>query len=383
MGLPFAMGNDGRVTDPLAGPDVPLFERPPSRKASMMAATGLVTSLLLAVLTVAPAPFAIASAGPTYDALASHEDAPIVAIDGMPTYESTGELRLTTVSFSRAGSRTFTLGRVMGAYFSQFRTVRPEEDVFGTPDQQQQEAELSQQQWITSQESATVSALEALGLTVPATLTVAGVVDESHAKGLLKEGDVLTALDGEPLVSYSDLSDALALRSPGDEATFTITRDGKTSDVTFDLIAYEDDETTARMGIFVDPRFDLPITVNVAIQEVSGPSAGLMFALAIMDKLTPEDELAGAHVAGTGAIDVDGQIFPIGGIDHKMDGARAAGAEFFLAPVENCPEVVGHVPAGLDVYAVDTLADAYAAIVAIGEHNTADLPSCGSAAKKE
>ncbi|MBC7297294.1 MAG: signal protein PDZ, partial [Demequina sp.] len=107
-------------------------------------------------------------------------------------------------------------------------------------------------------------------------------------------------------------------------------------------------------------------------------SAGMMFALAIMDQLTPDDELHGSHVAGTGVVDVDGQVYPIGGIALKMLGARAAGADYFLAPVENCDEVLGHVPDGLDVYSVDTLDDAYAAIVAIGKKDTSVLPRCNA-----
>lgn len=377
------MGNDGGVTYPPPGFDVPLSERPPTRKAGVMAATGLVSSLMIAILTVAPAPFAIAQAGPTYDTLAAHGGQDIVGIEGMPTYESTGELRLTTVSFSRGGSRNFTLGHVIGGYFSDNRTVRPEEDIFGTPEEQEREAEQSQEMWVVSQESATVAALEALGIVVPTTLTVDEITPESGAVGHLVPGDVLVAIDGARFDSYNDLTTQLASRRPGDEPTFTVERAGELIDVTFPLIAYDDDPEAARMGIFVLPTFDLPISVSVGIAEVSGPSAGLMFALAIMDKLTPQDELNGVAVAGTGAIDIDGQISPIGGIDHKMLGAVAAGATAFLAPVENCADVVGHVPPGLDVYAVDTLTDAYAAIVAIGQNDTGGLLTCSAAVEKE
>ncbi len=377
------MGNDGGVTYPPPGFDVPLSERPPTRRAGVMAATGLVASLMISILTVAPAPFAIAQAGPTYDTLAAYDGTSVISIEGQPTYASSGELRLTTVSFSRGGSRTFTLGHVIGSYFSDNRTVQPEEDIFGTPEQQQQEAEESHEMWVISQESATVAAIEALGEVVPTTLTVDGITEESGALGILEDGDVLVAIDGEQFRSYNDLTSELEKRRPGDEATFTVLRGTEELELTFPLISYDDDPDVARMGIFVLPTFDLPITVTVGIAEVSGPSAGLMFALAIMDKLTPIDELNGAHVAGTGAIDIDGDVSPIGGIEHKMDGAVAAGATAFLAPIENCEDVVGHIPAGLDVYAVDNLTDAYTAIVAIGQNDTADLLTCRAAVEKE
>jgi PDZ domain-containing protein len=251
--------------------------------------------------------------------------------------------------------------------------VQPVEAVLGSPQDQELQEERSAQQWITSQESATVSALEALGNEVPATISVVDILDESNARGVLEVGDVLVAGSGEDFVSYTDLSNYLSAREPGDEVTMTVRRDGQEQDVMFDLI---DLDGQPRMGITVDPQFDPPIDVTVAIDRVGGPSAGVMFALAIMDQLTPQDELAGAQVAGTGVIDVDGQVYPIGGIAHKMYGARAAGAEYFLAPVENCNEVVGHIPDGLDVYAVDTLKDAYAAIVAIGQNDTSGLAQC-------
>jgi len=357
------MGNDGGVSEPIDDVYLSLSEQPPSRRANVMAATGLAASLLLAVLTVVPAQYAIEGPGPTFDTLSASDDEPLVEIKGATTYESTGELRLTTVSVSNASSQRFTVGAVIEGFFSPARTVRPVEAVLGSADDQRASEERSTQQWISSQESATVSALEALGHEVPATISVVEVLAESNA-----------TVDGKDLVSYTDLSDALAALQPGDAVTLTVTRQGEEQTVAFDLI---DVEGVARMGITVDPQFHPPIDVTVAINKVGGPSAGMMFALAIMDQLTPADELNGARVAGTGVIDVDGQVFPIGGIAHKMFGAREAGADYFLAPVENCNEVVGHIPDGLDVYAVDTLDDAYAAIVAIGNNDTSALPRCG------
>ncbi len=92
------------------------------------------------------------------------------------------------------------------------------------------------------------------------------------------------------------------------------------------------------MGVFVDPTFDMPVGVNVAIPDVGGPSAGMIFTLAIVDLLTPEDESNGPNVAGTGTISPEGDVGPIGGIDLKMIGARRAGADWFLAPERELPE---------------------------------------------
>src|SRR5690606_24730529 len=104
---------------------------------------------------------------------------------------------------------------------------------------------------------------------------------------------------------------------------------------------------------------------------------GQMFALGIIDKLTPGSLTGGAEVAGTGTITGDGDVGEIGGIRHKLYGALAAGAQWFFAPIENCGEVVGHVPHGLHVVAVDTLDDALSALEAIRSGaDAASLPTC-------
>lgn len=374
------MGNDGSVTGPNDDDFLAMSERPPTRKAGVIAATGLLTSVLIAVLTILPSPYAIEEPGPTYDTLALQDGQPLVAIEGAETYDSTGELRLTTVALSRPSQTAFSIGRVIEAFFSPERTVIPDEVLYGTNEEQEQEQQASAEQWISSQESATVSALEASGVVVPSVMTIVGVLEDSNAHGALLVGDIITAADGQALVSYSDLTAFLRAKQPGDTVTITVTRDGASVDQTFDLIENEDGGPL--MGVTIDPSFDLPIEVSVAIDSVGGPSAGMMFALAIMDKLSPQDELDGAKVAGTGEIYVDGQVYPIGGIEFKLLGARAAGAEYFLAPVENCPDVIGHIPSGLSVYAVDDLSDAYAAIVAIGQHDTDSLPTCSDVTDK-
>src|SRR5660398_89324 len=163
LGLTFAMGNDGGVSEPIDDVYLSLSEQPPSRRANVMAATGLAASLLLAVLTVVPAQYAIEGPGPTFDTLSASGDEPLVEIKGATTYRSTGELRLTTVSVSNASSQRFTVGAVIEGFFSPARTVQPVEAVLGSADDQKASEQRSAQQWISSQESATVSALEALG----------------------------------------------------------------------------------------------------------------------------------------------------------------------------------------------------------------------------
>ncbi len=348
---------------------------PPSRRSAVLSAAGLATSILIAVLTVLPSPFAIGGPGPTFDTLGVDADgAPLVEIQGAPTYDASGELRLTTVSVSRGGSNMFTMGSVLAGYFSPHRYVVPEEYVFGDPDQEDLVDEQAQQDWITSQESATVSALEELGVAVPASIRVAGVQDDSNALGKLEADDVLVAIDGTEIDTYKQMSDAVNAHDPGDMIDVTVLRG--TEELTESFAMLDSGDGTAVMGIWIDPTFDIPIDVTVQIDKVGGPSAGMMFSLGIMDKLTELDELDGENVAGTGTIDADGDVGPIGGIQFKMEGALNAGANYFLAPIENCDDVRGHVPQGLSVFSVDNLDDAYAAVESIGAGTTSELPTC-------
>lgn len=373
---PDAASQEGVPTEVDAGlPQTPLDEPAPlDRRSIVLAISGLGAAMLVAILSVLPAAFALGGPGPTFDTLAEQDGVPTVEISGAPVFPASGELRLTTVTVARTSETPFTLGRVLRDWASPSAYVTPEEEVFGTPEQEQEFEEQSEQAWITSQEAATVAALEALGEPVPATLTVARIDETSHAAGLLENGDVIVGVDGEAVDTFTGLSDAVGERAPGDDVTVEYLRGGESQEATFATL--DDGAGAAIMGIWIDPQFDLPIDVTVNVAEVSGPSAGLMFSLGIMDQLTEVDELGGEKVAGTGTISVGGDVGPIGGIRMKMHGARDAGSTSFLSPADNCPEVVGNVPDGLDVFSVDTLDDAYAAITAIGAGDTSALATC-------
>jgi PDZ domain-containing protein len=131
------------------------------------------------------------------------------------------------------------------------------------------------------------------------------------------------------------------------------------------------------IGINVTMEYQFPFKVEIQLDKVGGPSAGMMFALGIIDKLTPGAIQGGADVAGTGTIDQAGTVGPIGGIQQKLYGAKNAGADWFLAPAENCNEVTGHIPDGLKVFAVKTIDDSIAVLDAIRTGaDTSTLPAC-------
>jgi PDZ domain-containing protein len=327
------------------------------------------------VLVILPVPYAISSPGPTRDVLGVHDDTPLIQIEGAETFESTGELRLTTVSGTGGpGFPSSAVGVVQG-WLSRWTVVQPVELLY-PPDRTQDEIDESNEaEMVSSQENAAVAALTELGYEVPATLVVAGAVEGTDAEGKVEEGDVIVALDGTAVPDYQGLIAQLDEVEPGDTVTLTVRRHGQAVDVP--VVTGKKDDGRAQIGVFIDPSFDMPVDVTISIDDIGGPSAGTMFALGIIDKMTPEDEANGKDIAGTGTIDVTGEVGPIGGIRQKLAGATRDGATWFLAPASNCDEVVGHVPDGLRVVRIETLHDAREALTAIGAGTADDLPTCG------
>ncbi|SFB32135.1 PDZ domain-containing protein [Cellulomonas marina] len=345
----------------------------PGRRALTLSVSLLTTAALAAAGLVLPVPYAVNSPGPTLDVLGEHDGEPLITIEGAPTYDATGELRLTTVSAVGGPGYPASVLDVVVGWVRPDVLVQPAEDVYAPDLGRDELEEQNQAQMTSSQEDATVAALTQLGYEVPAVLTITAAVEGSAAVGLVQEGDVLTAVDGVPLPDYGTLVEHLDQVTPGDTVTLTVTRDGAPVEVP---VVTGEADGRALIGVYIDPAFDLPVDVTIRSEDIGGPSAGTMFALGIIDALTPEDEADGAVVAGTGTISVDGRVGPIGGIRQKLSGASRDGASWFLAPDANCAETVGHVPDDLRVVAVGTLEEAYDAVVAIGAGDAQDLPTC-------
>jgi len=364
-------------SDPDPGADRAAVAPPLAPRAVTASLALVATLLLLTVMVFVRVPYAVSSPGPTRNTLGEVDGEPLIQVDGTRTYPSTGELRLTTVSVAGGPGYPVTLPQAIGGWLSGTRSVRPVEVVFPPNITQDQLDEQNEAAMTSSQENATVAALEELDYDVPATLHVAGAVEGSGAAGVVLDGDVLVTFEGAPVTSYTGLLDALGEVEPGATVTLGVLRDGEPLDLA--VVTGQREGGGSQLGVFIDPRFDLPVDVTIRIEDIGGPSAGLMFALGIIDRLTPQDEVAGVVVAGTGTMDVDGTVGPIGGIQQKLAGARRDGATWFLAPADNCDEVVGHVPDGLSVVRVESLSDGRAAMEAIGAGDGDTLEACTAA----
>lgn len=361
------------------GPSVVTTEEErPSRRSITLGVAFMATVLLLAGLAVLPAPYVVKSPGPTRDTLGQADGTDLIQISGTDTFPSTGELRLTTVGVGGGPGYPVNLAQVLQGWFDDTRAVFPVEEVYPTNVSREELDAESAADMVSSQENATYAALSELGYDIPVTLVAAGVVEGSKALGQVEPGDVITSLDGAPVTSSQGLVDALSEIAPGTTVTLGLVRDGVPVEASVETIDPPEGGTGSRLGVLVDTSFDFPVDVEIQIEDIGGPSAGMMFALGIIDKLTPQDEANGEVIAGTGTMDTSGTVGPIGGIRQKLNGAVRDGATWFLAPASNCDEVVGHVPDGLRVVKVATLAEAYDAMVAIGAGDGDSLPTCTS-----
>jgi PDZ domain-containing protein len=127
------------------------------------------------------------------------------------------------------------------------------------------------------------------------------------------------------------------------------------------------DDGSPRLGVVIEQRQPAPFDVKFDLDRIGGPSAGLMFTLGVIDKVDPADLTGGIRIAGTGTIDDEGNVGPIGGIPQKLRGAKRDGATVFLAPAANCAEAKANAVKGLPMVRIATIDDALAALQALRE----------------
>ena len=212
-----------------------------------------------------------------------------------------------------------------------------------------------------SQKYAAAVALRELGKNVKITTSgalIEAVGGEFPAAGKLKADDVVVAVDGRPVRNAADLMEQLASKRPGDDVRLRVRRGRKVLDLTVPTVANPRDSKRAFLGVVISDDADvkLPIDVDINLGNVGGPSAGLAFALDLVDELG-HDVDHGRRIAATGEITLDGQVRPVGGIKQKTIGARESGMDLFLVPGENAAEARRYAD-GLQIVPVDTFQQA-------------------------
>lgn len=315
------------------------------------------------VADVAPDCYVALRPGPTEDALS------LVEIPGETTSESEGELLLTTVLVQS----DLSLGDVWelrGDPTSRRvdRSLYFPEDVDEEVTREQFSAQMQE-----STQAAAVAALRQLGYELtPTGIRVVALVPDGPTDGVVTEDEVLLGIAGQDVADVEELLAVLDGLAPGDEVTLDVeTPEGDVEQRSVVLGQNPDDAARPFLGLLLVTRIDVPLEIDIDAGRIGGPSAGLMFALSIVDRLSPEDLTGGKVIAGTGEIGLDGRVGPIGGIQQKIPGAQQRGdglppAEVFLVPRDNVEEARGAVvEQPIVLVPVDTLDDAVAALAAL------------------
>lgn len=329
----------------------------------------------LAALLFLPTPYVIERPGPVFNVLGESGGKPVITIDGTKAYPTTGKLDVLTVSVLGSRENTPSWFEIGAAWLDPSQAVVPIDVIYPanvTDSQVQAESTAMMEE---SQQDAVAAALKKLGYTVPWHIYISEVTKGSPSAGKLVAADFVLKINGTKVTDIDQMRSVINQDAPSGPLQVEVQRDGKK--LVESITATKAADGKYRLGVMVGYKFDFPVKVKLQLADVGGPSGGMMFALGIIDRLTPGQLTGGKHIAGTGTIDPEGNVGPIGGIRHKLFGAVRAGATVFLAPASNCDEVVGHVPAGITVVKVSTLSEAKADLekIATGT-NPASLPTC-------
>lgn len=349
-----------------------------SRRVRTLAVSGVLFVVLLILTMTLPVPYVVLSPGPTCNTLSTcpGQDATIIKITGTATRKTSGNLNLTTVSYSTSRLTVFDALR---AWLQSDEVVVPRSALFPPGQTTEQVNTQNKNDFSSSQDNAIVAASCELGY--PKAFGVLTVEPKGPSDGILRPGDVFESVDGKPTENYKQLKAILEGDQPGSSVSVTVRRNtspsqSSTKTVRITLGKPPQGGKGGSLGVTVPPTpmclapFEVQLGLN---NEIGGPSAGMMFALGIIDKVG-EDLTRGRFIAGTGTISTNGEVGPIGGIQLKMIAARNAGATVFLAPAANCGDVSGDIPDGLQVVKVSTLRGAVQALEDIEKGRS--VPSC-------
>jgi PDZ domain-containing protein len=335
---------------------------------SRIAGTFLVLVLIAAL--VLPLPYVIFRPGTPDNVLGKMISVPsTLGSDDLAQRDKDGRLYLTTVYVTTPRSKVLG-AEILYAWIRGDQSVYPRSAIY--PDGSNPKKIKSQEklEMTTSQQSAIYNALTFLGYEVETKARVVEILEQSDAADKLKIGDVILRVDGKSVASAAEIVELVRAKSPGDRISMEVEREGAI--LTFPKIELIANDQGSAIGIFLTVDFDSPIDIEIDIKNTGGPSAGMIFTLGIIEKMTGEDLIRGRRIAGTGTIDIQGRIGAIGGIESKLIGARRSGATIFLAPVDNCDDI-SHVPDGLQVIPVATLKEA---VEILRDSDPSKRPSC-------
>ena len=330
---------------------------------------------LFASVGLTPLPYVRSAPGSTYDALGEINGTSLVSIEDSsqyPTDETTGQLRILTVSQWGGPYGTLSWFDAARSLWDQAIYIIPTKFLFPPDADPSAVRDESQIQFASAQSSAIGASFKYLDIPVREFTSIVYVDDASPNAKLLKVGDQLVSADGEPIATIAEFSQVMSTKVVGDTVSVVLKRGDETKKVELTTYA-RPQETKVRIGVVLLTDFDPPMKLTFGLSEVGGPSAGLAFALAIVDKLNAVDLMRDRSVAVTGEIDSEGNVGAIGGLPQKMASAVRDGSRLMLFPRENCPINPDLVPAELTLVPVRTLAEA---VDVLSSKDSSTYPQC-------
>lgn len=369
------MTQDGvNINVEAAGADAGLSPR------SLQAVVSFVLLVVLAaVAALLPVPFVSIAPGPTFNTVGSYGGTELITIKERRTYPTTGHLDLVTVRETGGPEGGLDLLSAIRGWFDPAVEIVPRSVLYppnATNEQVQQE---HKEQFADSQGEAVAAAMAYLGIPTVTKVIAGSVTIDGPSANIINAGDEIVKVNGTTIRTPEDVLNSIRPLAIGSTVRLVLRTGADERRASVVTKEHPKHPGKSYIGIGVAAVAKPPFPVTFQLSSVGGPSAGMMFALGLIDKLTPGAMTGGAFVVGTGTIDMKGVIGGIGGIDQKMVGARRSGASLFLAPAENCDEVTGHIPRGLTVVKVSTLADAVSAVTRFGQGVRTGLPSCPAA----
>jgi PDZ domain-containing protein len=338
----------------------------------------VISAVLAAVILVSPMPFAIEMPGPSWDTLGvstitnadgTKTKVPLITVNGAPSYPTTGSLDLLTVSVAGSPAHHPLIGDIVLAWLSPERAVVPMDLIYPPNISTEEQDKENTAAMVDSQQEAIAAAFTNLGYDV-SQVKIDKIYDGSPASGKLKVGDIISSVNGIKVATVLQMRAVLAANGVSKPATFAVIRATKSLSIEVTPVLSKADAAGKQVpviNVLGGSVYTFPFEVKIRLDDVGGPSAGMMFSLGVIDKITPDALTGGRKIAGTGTIDALGEVGPIGGIRQKMYSALAAGADYMLVPSGNCSEAFGHVPSGIRVFKVGTLSDALTALKVIAE----------------
>ncbi len=346
------------------------------RRQATMTVSALLALALAFIGWHLPVPYVRLVPGPVTDTLGATAGKSLIAISGHATRATDGRLYLVTVGEIGGPDTNLQFGDVLQGWWKKSDAVVPTSVLYpptetATQASQQDAADMSQ-----SQDAAKIAALRYLGYPLTPGVDVVAISSGVPAKSVLKIGDVIVGIAGHATPTDQEVSTVIGQQKPGEIVTMNVSRDGTAETLRVPLEAKAGSDGKPKIGVTVSDSYAKPFRIDIGLSGVGGPSAGMAFALGIIDKAGNQDLTGGHTIAGTGTIDNSGNVGAIGGVAQKMAGARQAGATVFLVPKGNCGDALKAVPNGLRLVSVTTLSGAVHDLEELAAGKSGEVPSC-------